>query len=158
MPASPLLAQREGWGRGTSLRWKCRDENVAARVSLAWWRPDLGLRVTRPSLLITGFPRLQCPNWVLQLLLPDLPTLVPLCQTAACAFSRTPRLGLWFPCSETNLPQGRGHNRFKLWEIPCGAPGRFRADEGNQLGGCGCRPGERRVVVTRGGRCIPRPG
>ena len=89
-----------------------------------------GAKGNQTSLLITGFPWCQCPDWALQLLLPDLPALVPWCQSVACAVSRTPRFGIWLPCSETQTSLGDS-----------GAPRGW--GQGSQVGGCGCCPGER---------------
>lgn len=48
-------------------------------------------------------------------LLPDPPVLVSWWQSVACAISRTLRLGIWLPCSETQTSLGDAHDRFR-WE------------------------------------------
>lgn len=155
------MTYRKGCGKGTSLCREWRLEKAAARVRVAWQNSDLELNVTRPSShLITGFPRLQCPDWVLQPLLPDLPAL--LCHAnVACAISRTHRR-LAYHCSAQKPKPflGHRHNRVRSWEIPQitgGAPGRGLVSWGNQVGSHDCHPGKRQGTMTRGGTCTPRP-
>lgn len=120
-----ILAYRKGYGKGASLRGEWRLENAAARVTVAWQSSDLELNITRPSgHLITGFPRLQCPNWVLQLL-PDLPALLSRANLA-CAISRTHRR-LAYHCSAQKpkpflgtIESGPGTSLRQLLELQAG--------------------------------------
>lgn len=59
----PSLATEGGlWERSLSVLEMERLESVAATVSVAWWRPDLELRVTRLVYLLQGFPGVSVPT------------------------------------------------------------------------------------------------
>lgn len=121
--------------------------NATARVSVAWWSSDLELRGTRPSsLLTTRFPRLQSPDWVLQLLLPDLPALLPLCHL--WSVPSVEHTGWTYRCSAQTflgdtgvIDSGPGRCPRQLVELQAGV----WADGGNQVGRQAVMMGGRRV-------------
>lgn len=107
-----------------------RLEGIAARVSMAWWRPDWGLRVTRLSLLNTGLPRLGATAAPLPSACPG-PS-VPICGLCHQQHTRHVASLLGNP----NLPPG--HDRHGLWEIPQRRSGwvrgaRWEAEAGIQV-------------------------
>ena len=116
-------------------------ESVAARVSMAWGRPVWELRVSRPSLLITGFPGWQCPEW---------------CHS--CPFlTRLPwSLGgsLWPVPSAEHSGWETG---FLAWKPkPPVVGGAAPSSPGGALGrGLGSQVGGRQVVVTWVDGCAP---
>ena len=119
-------------------------ESVAAQVSIAWGRPGWELRVGGLGLLITGFPRYQCSDWCHSSFLTHLP--LSLGGSLACAISRTLRLGIWLPCSETQPSLWDSHDRFRWWERP-----RWSSGEGSGQTG---EPGGRETSGGDVGRWV----
>lgn len=114
------------WHRGglrarslTALEMERRERSCQSRP--AWWSSDLELRGTRPGGLTTGLPRLQPPNWALQLPC-SLHAICDLCQQ-----QNTQAGPVTAVLRNPELPWGHGYDRFRSWEVPQAAgrtPGR----------------------------------
>lgn len=119
--------------------------------SRAWRNSDSELRVTRPSgQLITGFLRLQCPDWVLQLLFPDLPALLPRANLWPVLSAED--TGSWHTTAllrNPNLFGGMG----SMESGPGRSPSQGSGLTGNQVGSYDCYPDKGQVMMMRGGTC-----